>query len=117
MEEALGAFDRAAALNPDNPTTLNNRATALARLGRYAEAARGFEAVCTLEPAFKQAAFFAAASYSMAGEPGAAARWARYCLDHGLAKAAQFAQDPLFVGLRNSAFWDAARGEPRAGAQ
>lgn len=116
MDEALLVFQQAAALGPENPTTLNNLATALARLGRYAEAARAFEAVCALQPSFQQAAFFAAASYSKAGDAAAAARWARYCLDHDLATAVQFREDPLFVGLRESAYWDAGRGEPRAPA-
>lgn len=117
MAEALVAFDAAVAINPENPTTQNNRATALARLGRYAEAARGFEAVCALQPSYQNAAFFAAASHSMADAPAAAARWARFCLDKGLAQPEAFRTDPLFANLRASAFWDGARGEPRAGAQ
>jgi len=116
MDEALALFEKAVVLNPENPTTLNNKATALARLGRYAEAARAFEAVCALQPSFQQAAYFAAASHSKAGDAAAAARWVRYCLDHGLATAQQFRDDPLFDGLRDSVHWDAARGEPRAPA-
>ncbi len=116
MTEALAFFEQAVALNPENPTTLNNKATALARLGRYPEAARAFEAVCALQPSYLQAAYFAAASYSKAGEPAAAARWARYCLDHELATPAQFRDDPLFDGLRDSAYWDGVRGEARAPA-
>lgn len=117
MEEALALFDKAVAISPENPTTLNNRATALARLGRYAEAARAFEAVCALQPSYLNAAFFAAASHSMAGAPAEAARWARFCLDKGLAQPEVFRTDPLFAKLRESAFWDGARGEPRAGTQ
>lgn len=117
MDEALALFDKAVAISPENPTTLNNRATALARLGRYAEAARAFEAVCALQPSYLNAAFFAAASHSMAGAPAEAARWARLCIDEGLAQPEVFRADPLFATLRESAFWDGARGEPRAGAQ
>lgn len=113
MPAALAAFQRAVDLSPDSPTTLNNLATALARMDRYAEAGDAFERVCALQPSYQQAAFFAAASYSMAGLTDKAAHWARVCIDQGLAEPARFREDPLFVQLRDSAHWDAATGEPR----
>ncbi len=113
LDASVTAFKRAAELNPESPVTHNNWATALARMGRYEEAALRFEKVCKLQPSFNQAAYFAAASFSMAGRQEDAARWVRFCLDEGLAQPEQFAQDSFFETLRASKYWDAARGRLR----
>jgi spermidine synthase len=113
LEAAVEAFRRAAELNAGSPITHNNWATALARMGRYEEAALRFERVCELQPSFNQAAYFAAASFSMAGRQEDAARWVRFCLDEGLARPEQFAQDGFFETLRASKYWDARKGELR----
>ncbi len=113
LEASVSAFRRSAEMNPESPVTHNNWATALARMGRYEEAALRFEKVCELQPSFNQAAYFAAASFSMAGRQEDAARWARFCLDEGLARPEQFAQDGFFETLRTTKYWDAARAQPR----
>jgi len=109
FEAAVVSFRRACELDPGNAVFLNNLAAALARLERYGEAGRAFAAVCERNPRFQNAAYFAAASFSMANELAEAAKWARYCVDEGLSSPDKFATDPFFANLRASEYWDAAR--------
>jgi len=112
FEGAVTAFDRAMQLDPDSPVYVNNKATALAALGRYEEAGRAFAAVCERNPRFQNAAFFAAASFSMANMPKESAAWARFSIDRELNTVDQFVTDPSFANLRASSYWDAAKNEP-----
>lgn len=112
LEAAVASFRHASELDPGNAVFLNNLATALARLERYGEAGRAFAAVCERNPRFQNAAYFAAASFSMANELQEAAKWARYCIDEGLNSPDKFATDPFFANLRASEHWDAARNRP-----
>ena len=107
------AASGAVELDAESPIYSNNLATALARLERYEEAARAFEAVCERQPRFENAAFFAAASFSMAGMVREAAKWAQFGIDEGLTPATRFATDPLFANLRDSEYWDPDRGKPK----
>lgn len=113
IDAAIADFEAAVALNPGSPITHNNLATALARVQRFEEAARCFEKVCELQPSFNRAAYYAAASYSMAERQADAARWARYCLELGYAKPEELALDPSMAGLRASEFWDEESNELR----
>jgi tetratricopeptide (TPR) repeat protein len=113
LEEAVASFRRAVELDPESPHNHNNLATALAGLDRYEEAGREFEIVCQSDPGLQNAAYFAAASFSMAGMPADAARWAKVCIDEGFAPAQKFVTDPLFANLRSSEHWDAATSRPR----
>ncbi len=109
IEQAVGEFERAVEIDAESPVHRNNLATALARLERYGEAAEHFARVCELDPDYVgRAGFFAAASYSMAGETEAAARWQRYCLERGHARPEEFRTNPFFENLRRSDHWDPA---------
>jgi spermidine synthase/Flp pilus assembly protein TadD len=112
-EDAVASFRTATELDAQNPAAWNNLATALAGLERYQEAGNAFEKVCSIDPRYQKAAYFAAACFSKAAMPADAARWARFCIEEGIAPATQFATDPLFAGLRSSPHWDSATGTPR----
>jgi spermidine synthase/Flp pilus assembly protein TadD len=112
LATAVASFKRATELDPGSPVYFNNMAAALASLGRYEEAGRAFEEVCERNPRFQNAAFFAAASFSMANLPQDAAKWARFCIDEGLNSPDQFTSDPVFANLRASRHWDTNRNQP-----
>jgi tetratricopeptide (TPR) repeat protein len=108
LEQARAEFARAIELDPNDPQIIvnrNNLATALARLERYAEAGDEFARVSEVDPGYKSAAFFAAASYSMAGKTQEAAHWMQVCLDKGLATPEQFRDSEFFENLKASAHW------------
>ena len=109
--EAVEFFEQALKLDPDNAVYLNNLATALARVERYGEAGEYFARTCDLRPEHPGAAYFAAASFSMAGRTKDAAHWMRFCLERGLAEREQFETGDFFENLRASEHWDP--GPPR----
>ena len=104
-EEALDFFERAAELDPGSTIYLNNLATALARLDRFSEAGDVFARVYELDNGYPGAAFFAAASYSMAGRTVEAGLWMEICIEGRLATYEQFETGEFFETLRNSADW------------
>jgi len=104
-EEALEYFRRAAELDPASPVYLNNLGTALARLELYGVAGETFARVAEIDPNFPGAAFFAAASFSKAGDTASARRWMDFCLERRLSTYGQFESSELFETLRNSADW------------
>jgi tetratricopeptide (TPR) repeat protein len=106
FEKALAEFEEAVERDPGNPVFVNNLATSLARLNRFGEAGQGFAKVCELNPTYPQAAFFAAASFSMANRNEEAAHWVRFCIERGLVEPARFTEDLLFANLRASEHWD-----------
>jgi hypothetical protein len=54
-DDALASFDRALALAPDHPATLNNRGTALLELGRLHEALDSFDRALKDDPGYSVA--------------------------------------------------------------
>ena len=113
LDGALSEFKRAVDIDPINPVFQYNYATTLSRLGRYEEAAKTFEEVMRLMPAAPGVPFAAASNYSLARLTDDAARWARHCIDNGLAQMSQFATDPSFANLRESDHWDAQNARLR----
>jgi spermidine synthase/thioredoxin-like negative regulator of GroEL len=108
LEPARAEFAKAVELDPQSLVYRNNLATALARLERYGEAADAFAQVCELDPAYQGAAFFAAASYSMAGRNKEAAHWLRFCLERNLATKEQVLESAFFENLKSSEYWEPA---------
>ena len=104
-EESLEFFERAAELDPGSTIYLNNLATALARLEQFSEAGDVFTRVYELDNSYPGAAYFAAASYSMAGRTVDAGQWMELCLERRLATYEQFETADFFETLRNSADW------------
>jgi spermidine synthase len=104
-EESLEFFQRAAELDPGSTIYLNNLATALARLEQFSEAGDVFTRVYELDNSYPGAAYFAAASYSMAGRTADAGEWMELCLERRLATYEQFETGEFFETLRNSADW------------
>jgi cytochrome c-type biogenesis protein CcmH/NrfG len=105
FDRSLVAFEAAEKLSPNNAVFVNNVATSLARLERNAAAGERFARVVELDAEFPNAAYFAAASFSMAGRTQDAAHWMRYCLQHDLATLQQFEQEDFFANLRASNDW------------
>ena len=114
---ALARFRRAARLDPTTVSYRNNVATTLARLERYAEAGETFAAVQGSAPGFGDAAYFAAACFSLAGRTDEAARWVAVCLDEGRIDAESFLTSANFANLRESADWDEERVRAAVAAQ
>ncbi len=108
FEEALAAFEKANEIDGGNPVYLNNIATSLARLKRYGEAAEYFVKACDIQPDYRGSAYFAAASFSLAGRTEEAAEWMQICLEGGFASPEQFLGESHFANLRESAHWDPA---------
>ena len=75
-------------------------------MNRFAEAGESFAKVCELDPIYPSAAYFAAASFSMANRNEEAAHWVRFCIERGLAEPSQFTSGELFANLRASKHWD-----------
>ncbi len=51
-EEAVAAYDRALELDPRHPSSLNNKALSLYKLGRYPEALEVYDALINMDPAY-----------------------------------------------------------------
>lgn len=105
FEEASKFFRRAVELDPVHPGIRNNLATTLVRLDRYADAAVVFGEICGIQPDFPQAAFHAAACYSLSDQLEDSARWVDFCLERGLASPEQFESSGYFENLRASQHW------------
>ncbi len=106
-EESLEFFQRAVELDSGSAVYRNNLATALARLERYGEAGEAFAKLVELDPTYPGAAFFAAASFSMAGRTADARTWMDFCLERRLATYEQFETGEFFENLRESTDWRA----------
>lgn len=70
LEAALEHYEAALAIDPGLTPAIYNRAGALSRLGRYAEAAAEYRRLLELEPELPAARFYLADALLRAGEPG-----------------------------------------------
>ena len=98
-EAALAAFESAAALQPPTPALLHNRAQALFRLGRHADAMRGYREALHLDPGLAPARARLAEALEAAGRESYQAK------RHGEALASfaeALALDPARDGARNA---------------
>jgi len=105
LEESLPYARHCLELEPDSAVNLNNLATTLGRLEQFDEAADTFARTHELDPRIEGAAFFAAASYSLAGKTELSAHWVEICLEKKLGTLADFQTNSMFENLRKSPFW------------
>jgi len=61
-EEAVGAFDKAVAINPENGEAWRNRGLSLSQLNRSSEAEESFSRALAIDPADSEAWYFRALS-------------------------------------------------------
>lgn len=66
-EAAISSYDRALAVNPDDPQTLTNRGNALRYTGRYDEAIAAYDLVISLKPTYQPVYYDKAAIYALQG--------------------------------------------------
>lgn len=113
---SLEALQRAVDLDPTTASFRNNLAVTLVRSGRYADAAEAFARVHDLDPLFPEAAYSAAASYSLAARPREAAAWMEVCIEKRLCDPGRFLHEAHFANLRQSSVWQQERVEGAARA-
>ena len=113
---SLQALQHAVDLDPTTASFRNNLAVTLVRSGRYADAAEAFARVHDLDPLFPEAAYSAAASYSLAARPREAAAWMEVCIEKRLCDPARFLHEAHFANLRQSSAWQQEHVESAAQA-
>ncbi len=60
-ESAIASYDRALAINPDDPQTLTNRGNALRYTGRYDEVIASYNLIISLKPTYQPVYYHKAA--------------------------------------------------------